>query len=76
MSKEVILNALDGLPEEGVHCALLASLTLNKAIEDYLGIKNNNPCWVLYPSNRCYPDLAYVPFLNSESCTSLGIHRT
>ena len=31
-----ILVALDGLPEEGEHCALLAANTLKAAIEDYL----------------------------------------
>jgi nitrogen fixation NifU-like protein len=31
-----ILAALDGLPEEGEHCALLAANTLKAAIEDYL----------------------------------------
>jgi nitrogen fixation NifU-like protein len=36
ISQEVILAALGGLPEESVHCALLASNTLNDAIENYL----------------------------------------
>jgi NifU-like protein involved in Fe-S cluster formation len=31
-----ILAALDGLPEEGERCALLAANTLKAAIEDYL----------------------------------------
>jgi len=31
-----ILAALDGLPEEGEHCALLAANTLKAAIEDYM----------------------------------------
>ena len=31
-----ILIALDGLPDEGEHCALLAANTLKAAIEDYL----------------------------------------
>lgn len=39
ISQEVILNALDGLPEESAHCTLLASLTLNEAIKDYLSNK-------------------------------------
>lgn len=39
ISQEVILNTLDGLPEESTHCALLASLTLNEAIKDYLSNK-------------------------------------
>jgi nitrogen fixation NifU-like protein len=35
ISQEVILEQLDGLPEEGIHCALLASDTLRKAVTDY-----------------------------------------
>jgi nitrogen fixation protein NifU and related proteins len=40
INQEVILQELDGLPEESVHCALLASDTLKKAITDYLGSQN------------------------------------
>ena len=36
VSQQDILDALDGLPEENRHCALLASNTLKAAIEDYL----------------------------------------
>jgi nitrogen fixation NifU-like protein len=36
ISKEVILESLGGLPKEYVHCALLASNTLRKAIQNYL----------------------------------------
>ena len=36
ISKEVILEGLDGLPEESIHCALLASNTLREAVADYL----------------------------------------
>ncbi|MBW1810540.1 MAG: iron-sulfur cluster assembly scaffold protein [Deltaproteobacteria bacterium] len=36
ISKEDILEALDGLPEESRHCALLASNTLRAAVADYL----------------------------------------
>ena len=36
IGQEGILAALDGLPEEGEHCALLAANTLKAAIEDYL----------------------------------------
>lgn len=32
-----ILAALDNLPEEGKHCALLAENTLKAALKDYLG---------------------------------------
>jgi len=39
ISQEMILDALDGLPEESVHCALLASNTLKEAINDYLNSK-------------------------------------
>jgi len=35
-----VLNALGGLPEDSVHCALLAANTLNTAIKDYLAYKN------------------------------------
>jgi len=34
-----ILSALGGLPEEGEHCALLASNTLKAAIRDYLALQ-------------------------------------
>ena len=34
-----ILSALDGLPEESQHCALLAANTLKAAIRDYLAMK-------------------------------------
>jgi nitrogen fixation NifU-like protein len=40
ISKEVILEALDGLPEESAHCALLAADTLKAALVDYLSSKN------------------------------------
>jgi len=40
ISKEAILEALDGLPEESIHCALLASDTLKQALTDYLTSKN------------------------------------
>jgi nitrogen fixation NifU-like protein len=35
-----VLDALGGLPENSVHCALLAANTLNEAIKDYLAYKN------------------------------------
>lgn len=36
ISQQHILDALGGLPEGSVHCALLAANTLKAAIEDYL----------------------------------------
>jgi len=36
VDSESILNALDGLPESNVHCAVLASDTLRAAIKNYL----------------------------------------
>lgn len=39
ITQDDILNALGGLPEEHVHCALLATNTLKKAIRDYLAFK-------------------------------------
>jgi nitrogen fixation NifU-like protein len=35
-----ILDALGELPEESLHCALLAANTLKEAIRDYLSFKN------------------------------------
>jgi len=43
ISQQMILDALDGLPEESVHCALLASDTLKEAIKDYLNSKGKDP---------------------------------
>jgi nitrogen fixation NifU-like protein len=42
ISQQMVLNALDGLPEESVHCALLASNTLKEAIKNYLDSKRND----------------------------------
>jgi nitrogen fixation NifU-like protein len=39
ISQQDVLNALDGLPEESEHCALLAANTLKAAIRDYLAVK-------------------------------------
>ncbi len=41
ISQQLILDALDGLPEDSVHCALLASNTLKKALRDYLVCKKD-----------------------------------
>jgi nitrogen fixation NifU-like protein len=40
ISQEVILEELGGLPEESIHCALLASDTLRKALTDSLASRN------------------------------------
>jgi nitrogen fixation NifU-like protein len=51
ISKEVILEQLGGLPEESIHCALLASNTLRAALTDYLESKNEG--WKrLYKNNQ------------------------
>jgi nitrogen fixation NifU-like protein len=42
ISRQDILDALGGLPEESEHCALLAARTLNKTIRDYLMIKKDS----------------------------------
>jgi len=39
ISQHDVLAALDGLPEESEHCALLAANTLKEAIKDYLAFK-------------------------------------
>ena len=43
ISEQMILDALDGLPEESVHCALLASNTLKEAVKNYSESKKHNP---------------------------------
>jgi nitrogen fixation NifU-like protein len=42
ISQQMILEALDGLPEESVHCALLASNTLKEAIKNYFDSKRSD----------------------------------
>jgi nitrogen fixation NifU-like protein len=42
ISQKDVLNALDGLPEESEHCALLASDTLKAAIRDCLASKKRH----------------------------------
>ena len=39
IGQEDVLCALDGLPEESKHCALLAANTLKAAVKDYLALK-------------------------------------
>ena len=43
ITQQQVLNALGGLPEESIHCALLATDTLKEAIKDYLD--NRNEPW-------------------------------
>jgi nitrogen fixation NifU-like protein len=40
ITQQDILAALGGLPEESLHCALLAADTLKEAIRDYFTFKN------------------------------------
>jgi nitrogen fixation NifU-like protein len=40
ITKEVIVEQLGGLPEESIHCALLASNTLRAALTDFLTSRN------------------------------------
>jgi nitrogen fixation NifU-like protein len=42
ISQQMILEALKGLPEESVHCALLASNTLKEAIKNYFDSKRSD----------------------------------
>lgn len=39
IGQDDVLCALDGLPEESKHCALLAANTLKAAVKDYLTLK-------------------------------------
>ena len=43
IGQQMILEALEGLPEESVHCALLASNTLKEAVKNYSESKKHNP---------------------------------
>ncbi len=40
ITQDDVLDALGGLPEDSLHCALLAANTLKEAIKDYLALKN------------------------------------
>jgi nitrogen fixation NifU-like protein len=40
ITQQDVLDALGGLPEDSVHCALLAANTLKEAAKDYLANKN------------------------------------
>ena len=40
ITQQNILDTLGGLPEDDLHCALLAANTLKEAIKDYLASKN------------------------------------
>ena len=40
ISQEDVLAALDGLPEESKHCALLAANTMKTVVKDYLAFKH------------------------------------
>jgi nitrogen fixation NifU-like protein len=46
VTKEVILEKLGGLPEQSIHCALLASNTLKEALTDYL--TSTNEPWRMF----------------------------
>ena len=39
VSQQDVLNALGGLPEGNLHCALLAAHTLREAVKDYLALQ-------------------------------------
>lgn len=40
ITQKDVLDALGGLPEDSIHCALLAANTVREAAKDYLAIKN------------------------------------
>ena len=42
ITQQDILDALEGLPETDLHCALLAANTLKEAIKDYLASKKES----------------------------------
>ena len=40
IAQQDVLDALGGLPDDSVHCALLAANTLREAVKDYLAYRN------------------------------------
>lgn len=40
VTQQDVLDALGGLPDESVHCALLAANTMKEAVKDYLAFRN------------------------------------
>ncbi len=40
VTQQDVLDALGGLPEESVHCALLAANTMKAAVKDYFTLRN------------------------------------
>jgi nitrogen fixation NifU-like protein len=40
INQQHVLDTLGGLPEDSVHCALLAANTVKEAAKDYMAIKN------------------------------------
>jgi nitrogen fixation NifU-like protein len=40
IARQDVQDALGGLPEESVHCALLAANTMKEAVKDYLAYRN------------------------------------
>jgi nitrogen fixation NifU-like protein len=39
LTQQDVLDALGGLPEDSVHCALLAANTLKEAVRDYMALR-------------------------------------
>ena len=52
INQDEILQALGGLPQESLHCALLAANTLKAAIKDYMALKKE-------PWKKAYRDRVY-----------------
>ncbi|MBU5225660.1 Fe-S cluster assembly scaffold protein NifU [Clostridium senegalense] len=44
LTNKSVIEALDGLPSEKIHCSVLAEQTIHKAINDYRE-RNNLPKW-------------------------------
>jgi len=40
ITQQDVLDALGGLPDESIHCALLAANTMKEAVKDYLAFRN------------------------------------
>ena len=53
INQDEILQALGGLPQESLHCALLAANTLKAAIRDYMALRKE-------PWKKAYKEIEFI----------------
>lgn len=67
LTKDDLLTALDGLPEESLHCAELAVNTLREALERYLGRQPRGDRDAAPPTERGGRSTGEVPEMSSAT---------